>query len=247
MKAHRRFAVLACVFSAALFAAADKAESAPVLYYDEFTLAADPIATALANLGHTTTEVTSEAAFVTALTSGSFDLVIFLEESTTHASARAAVATYLGGGGRVIYNTFSPGGFESGFEATASGTINEIPVTILPPLSSGLGSASFGLVNPTFGIYSVGYTPFGGGTALATFDSRDAAVILGNSGRTIINSMLTETFPSLTDEVQFYENEITLLLEGAAVVPEPSSLALAALGAFGLLTRARRRRKRQAA
>lgn len=236
-----RNAVSAALTAAAIVVAAST--QASILYFDEFTSIDDPIETALVNLGLSFTEVTNETDFNNEITSNPFDLVIFLEESLPRLSARTNVETFINGGGKAIYNSFTPGAFASVFDAVA-GTVNSTNVTVTDPvLAAGLGSASFSLVNPTFGVFSVELTAASGGVTGGTLGG-GSAVIFGNDGRTIMNGFLTETFPSLDDEVRFYENEISLLM-GTTPVPLPASLPLAAAG-LGLMAAVARSRRARA-
>jgi hypothetical protein len=67
------------------------------------------------------------------------------------------------------------------------------------------------------------------GAPLATFPNGNAAISLGNSGRTIINGMLNDTIASAADGVTLYRNEILLLLVDAT---PPTTTALPAGGAY---------------
>jgi hypothetical protein len=76
--------------------------------------------------------------------------------------------------------------------------------------------------------------PLAGAQAIAGFtpslNSRQAAIVLGNSGRTIYNGFLFDEL-NAPDSVNLIANEITY------VIPEPVTICLFGLGGLGLLRR----------
>jgi hypothetical protein len=65
-----------------------------------------------------------------------------------------------------------------------------------------------------------------GGVVAATFPNTQAAIVVGNSGRTIFNGFLTDTFSDGPEGVQLYINEINFVVAGLqqAAIPEQASM-----------------------
>jgi hypothetical protein len=80
------------------------------------------------------------------------------------------------------------------------------------------------------------------GTAMAGFTAvptvGQAAIVVGNSGRTIANGWLFDELNG-ANGVNLVANEISYVLSGA--IPEPATLSLLALGGLALVRRRRRR------
>lgn len=196
---------------------------------------------ALNGLGHTVTSVASDSAFNTALGGNSWDLVVVQFDWSSHGSVFGALGTYLAGGGKSIFNHWLTEG-DSLYDVTQGGlNLDDMSISSAT-LSAGLSSATLHLTNPGYGIFSRNFIAGAGTSTLATFENGNAAIVLGNGGRTLVNGFLGETLGS-ADEIRLYQNEVELMLRAPqAEVPAPGSLALLGLG-LAALSAARRRRQ----
>jgi hypothetical protein len=123
------------------------------------------------------------------------------------------------------------------FGATFTGNVNWNPMNVTDP------TLSAGITNPV-GFHNPGYANFSmgliGSSIAATFPSSgEGAIVEGNNGRSIVNGFLSDTFASGAQGVQLYTNEI-MALTPATTTPEPSTMMVATLGAFGMLVVAQR-------
>ncbi len=244
---------LAVVCVGLMVVAAGQVQAGTILYFSDFTLGTDRMAQALANRvagGDSVTTVSSAAAFQAQLTGGGYDLGIFMVQgSSGYASAINSLGTFAIGGGKSIYADWSRNtGLAAQFGASFTGNTNQTQMTITDPsLLAGLANP-INLINPGWGVFSTGLS---GGVSAATFvGNGESAITIGNSGRSIVNGFLTDTFSNGAEGVRLYENQIGYLLDTTAPVPEPASLAVfgiaACVAGFGAVRR-RRSEKLQAA
>jgi hypothetical protein len=199
---------------------------ARVLYFvDGLAGSSDPFRTALTNLGITPTVASGFGDFDTRVATGSWDLVIFINQDFDDRSWVTPLVNYVTGGGRAIVAlwTRQPFGGPIAEVQTAAaalggqytGSINLNPITqtvTTSPIWAGI-SNPFSLINPGWLEYSSGIMATTG-QAIGTFPNGDAAVIVGNSGRTILNGFASETPASAAQGVQLYQNEIVSMFGG---------------------------------
>jgi subtilisin family serine protease len=182
----------------------------------------DPIRAALENRGYNVTQVDNYPSFESAIASDSWDLVIMMNQDMEVGDIPNFLA-YVAGGGRAILTDWSQSDpLGSAFGVGYTGNDNQEPVTITDSdLSVGLPNP-LSLVNPGWSAFSMGMSTTE--TVLATFPNGDAAVVLGNEGRTAAVGFLNDTIPTDVNAIQFYENIIDLV-DGTAILRlEPTSL-----------------------
>lgn len=216
-------------------------QAGSILLYDDFVDNEDRWSLALNGLGHAVTTVNDDSSFSTSLTSGIWDLVVVQFDGYYHSAAASALSTYVGSGGKAIFGHWQTEA-DAAFDVTQAAT--NLDTLTLAMFDTGLSSSVLALTNPTYGIYSRSFTAAAGATVAGTFEDGNAGIVIGNSGRTIINGFLGETLGS-ADEIQLYRNEVNYLLNTTQQqVAEPASLALFGFGLAGL---GFARRKRQSA
>jgi hypothetical protein len=186
-----------------------------ILYFEN-TLFDSIVPEALARVGLAgRTTVTSDAGtFRTQLAdNGPWDLVIFSEALDTPFDAAAAELTaYVGAGGAMLASTYRSSGLAGLLAASALGTNARTVQTSTHPIFTGLGN-SFQAANPGSGgeIFSVVWRAAAGAVELGTLGT-GAGVVLGNSGRTLLQGPLFDSFANLAKGERFVANEIAFLL-----------------------------------
>lgn len=203
-----------------------------ILFYDDFVFGGpDTWGTALSASGHTITSVSDDTAFATAIGSGSYDLAVVQFDNTSHSTAASALSSYVTGGGKAIFGHWLTEA-DAAFGVTQTGA--NLSTLTLSMFDTGLSSFVQVLTNPTYGIFSRSFTTVD--TIGATFEDGNAGIVVGNSGRTIINGFLGNTIASSADEIQLYTNQISYLMggSGSGEIPAPAPLALMGLGLAAL-------------
>ena len=200
--------------------------------------------------GHSVTTTTTSGAFNTALTNSSWDLVIYAEQTTaTFSDSASLVSAFLAGGGKAIgYTGFGAGSMPAVFQAEdlAHNTylvsneqdhpIFRTPFTL---------PANTTLTNSGYTEYSHLWGPTGGASGIGWTEWGPHRIILGNDGKSLLNSELTDVYAVPAEGQRLLANEITFLVGPASpvsTVPEPSTtFPLGALILGGVLIRFRRR------
>jgi hypothetical protein len=227
--------------------AGSPAHAGSILLFEDFSFSSSGSfwGTALMGLGRGVTSVTDDAVFATLLTSNPWDLVVVQFNAFSHPTAASALSSYVSTGGKAIFSHWLPEA-DPAFGVTQANT-NLQRLTVGPLFSAGIFFPGTQTVSSRglFSIYSRSFVPDVDTTVAGTFEDGNAAIVIGNDGRTIINGFLGGTVNLPEDEVTIYHNEANSLLEP---VPEPTTLFLFGTTAAGLgLARRRHQRRRQAA
>ncbi len=183
--------------------------SAHVLLYVDYEFATDTFAEALTNLGITPTVATSYSDFESELSSGSWDLVVLMDQGYTDPTWEAPLINYVSQGGHAIVASWAkPQDVAAAFGATYTGNTDLEPITqtVASPIWSGI-SNPFALSNPGWGTWSTGLEATTG-QSIGTFPNGDGGIVVGNGGRTILNGFLQDTPADAAQGVQLAENEI---------------------------------------
>jgi len=202
---------------------------------------------ALSDLSLTST-TTSHSNFLSDLSSQVWDLVIIdTAGSSISAANTSALDSYINNGGKSIishYNYDSNSNLTNAFDVTSTSSLNS-------PLDVHLWNSSHSIFNGVNGLFDYSdragdngdkFGTINGAVALAGFTStitpNDAAIVLGNGGNTIANGWLFWDADITANNTRLVANQVDFLLNGSATdVPEPSTLAIFALGMIGLASR----------
>jgi methionine-rich copper-binding protein CopC len=194
--------------------ALDQPGGPKVLYFVDFVLGQDTFGQAFAALGIQPTVATSYPDFESKLASGHWDLVVLYDQNFFDTSWETPIINYVNQGGHAIVGTWtSVGGGATGvaaaFGASWTGNNDQQPITqtASSPIWNGV-SSPFGLLSPGWFNWSFGMQPTTG-QSIGAFPNGDSAIIVGNSGRTILNGFLEDTPSNNAQGVQLAENEIT--------------------------------------
>ncbi len=210
------------------------ANAATVLYRNDFNVGTDYMAQAISALGLTATTTSGS---VSSFTLSNYDVVVYANQNSGLPSGdEAQLSAYISSGGRVIFaNWLSTA---PTLESAYTGSFNLTSLTVGPLFSAGIVNP-LSVVNPGWGTFSNGLSATGAGVVAGSFGT-DAAIIVGNGGRSIHNGFLTDTVASS----KLYENQLNFVL-GNTGVPEPAAWAMMLAG-FGLVGSAMRRREKVA-
>jgi hypothetical protein len=196
---------------AGVSSALNKPGGAKVLYFVDFTTN-DTFAQAFSALGITPTVATSYPDFENKLASGSWDLVVLMDQDFFVTSWEVPMIKYVNQGGHAIVATWThPGDVATAFGASWTFQDDQSPITqVSDPIWNGV-SNPFQLSNPTYFTWSTGMKATTG-QSLGTFPNGDSGLVIGNSRHTILNGFLEDTPANPAQGVLLAENEITALL-----------------------------------
>ena len=183
---------------AGLLAVAAPLHGANVLYFRDTPIGPDRVAEALDALGHDVTLAVDANDFETQIASGVYNLgIIFVQTrpAAEYASAIQALSAFVSDGGRALYADWSrnaalAAGFGAGFtggDGGRSATVIALePGNVLVPDPIKLRNT--GWFQATSGLAVRGHS-----TVAATFDSGAAAIVRGESGRSLVFGFLGDT------------------------------------------------------
>lgn len=187
--------------------------AAKVLYYNDFEIATNTFGQALAALGITPTVASSYAEFESDLASGTWSLVILMNQGSGDTTWETPLINYVQGGGHVIVASWTqPQNVAAAFGAFYTGNNDQSPITqtAASPIWNGI-SNPFYLYSPGWGIWSTGLVATTG-QSIGTFPNGDSGIVVGNSGNTVLNGFLGDTPADASQGLLLAENEITSLL-----------------------------------
>jgi hypothetical protein len=159
-------------------------------------------------------EATSPSDFSSKLAGGNYNLAIFLQQfdfGASYDSAFTSLAQYIAGGGRAIASDASDTASHiSAFGASFSSNVDENTFTITDSRLAPFVTSPLTLNTNTTGLIATT------GVSAATFSgSGNAAIVLGNNGRTAFNAFPANTFASVNDRNQLLYNEIDAIMNPA--------------------------------
>jgi hypothetical protein len=193
------------------------------------SLVASPFEPALANLGKAFQLFTEEAAFNSAVSVANRANTLVIVDAPLAIYTFSSLPSFINGGGRVLIQAYSLVNSPT-LAATFQVILESRSIEPLPlhdwggaPLFVGLSSpVSFSEINLVEDAQKL--HPMPGGRSVAGFGDiptpGEAAVVIGNGGRTIVNGFYAEAATSSADAIQLAQNEIAFLA-GIAGLPAP--------------------------
>jgi hypothetical protein len=225
-----------------------------ILLYDDNTNNQNAQA-ALADLGLAFT-LANSGNFNTLLTGEAWNLVILDLPSTTPSGGFGDLITHISGGGKALmsfWNLQGEAALAAAFEVSVASSFSSPvdvsawdgahaifnnPNLIALPLSSWVDDwADDGDRLNALGT-AVALAGFTGAPAAG-----EAAIVLGNGGRTLYNGFLWDEFGTDQNGRNLIGNQVVFLLDGTSQVPEPSTFLLLSGGIGALFLLRRRVRK----
>ncbi len=179
-----------------------------------------------------------EAAFNAAVSSADVNTTLVVFDVASSFSDFGPITTFVNSGGHAIF-AFWALDQQPAVAAAFDVSVVSYYFTPQPVYNWGNSQLFAGLPNPFvlvqggWGINGDLLNPIAGGTAVAGYTSNpasnQAALVIGNSGRTILNGFLVDNAQTGSDAVQFAENEIQMLLSGSQL---PIPITPTVSGAF---------------
>lgn len=193
------------------------------------SLVASPFQAALATLGQAYEGFFDEASFNWAVNSADHARTLVIVDAPQYIYTFSSLASFINGGGRVLIQAYSL--VNSPTLATTFQVALENRSSTPLPLHDWGGSPLFTSLSSPVNFSEINLTedaqrlhPLAGARAVAGFTSDvvsgEAAVVIGNGGRTIVNGFYAEGAASTADAIQLAQNEIAFLV-GVAEPPEP--------------------------
>jgi subtilisin family serine protease len=215
------------------FEASATSSSASVLYFTDISAAAERVGEqALANLDVSVTGYVGDySGFLADLSSGTWDVVLY--ESAANLRDITPLVDYVANGGKLISSYWKyDATFAAGMEANYVGSFST-PLDVYPwqshPIFTSPNAVPDLVAGPDDHWNDNGdrFEPVGSAVALGGYTSsptaNEAAIILGNEERTILNGMIFEDFLPIDsdsdakpDIIELVENEVMYLLDGGA-------------------------------
>jgi hypothetical protein len=237
------------IAASALIGLVQAAGATSIVYYDVGQVGTDEMQAALNSLGagYTVTVAASASAFQTDISSGQYNIGIFLLNSgsaSTYSSAINALGTFAAGGGGAIFSDMSKSATldtQFGLSSYASPPTNSTSMSNLGTLDTYLSGSTITFANP-------GYTTFSTGAGSATsghiidglLSPGCCSPIIQNDAATVFWNGFADGAVAGTDGAQLYLNEI-LTVAGQPLTPVPLPAALwlllSGLGGMGLVAR----------
>jgi hypothetical protein len=191
-----------------------------VLYFVDFTAGRpEPYRAAFTALGITPTVATSHPDFNARLAQGGWDLVVFLQQGDADTTWVTPMIDWINGGGKAIACTWifrvEPTEAQraaAAFGARYTGTENgpSVNQTVVHPIWEGI-SNPMALANPGWFTFANGLEATTG-TAIGKYPNEDAAIVVGNGDRTVLNGWLSDVPANPTERVRVAQNEVSFLL-----------------------------------
>lgn len=205
------------------------------------SLVASPFEPALTNLGQTFQRFSAEATFNSTVTAANRASTLVIVDAPQNFYTFSSLAGFVSGGGRVLIQAHSLAG--SPTLAATFQVILESRSSAPLALHHWGGSSLFAGLNSPLNFNEINLDEdaqklhaLSGARAVAGFasgpTSGEAAVVIGNGGRTIVNGFYVEGASAITNAIRLAQNEISFLT-GAVATPVILGSPSLSAGQFG--------------